>query len=418
MKTFNELYDYMLQSVLDPNSDSNLESIQNSAHKSDFDPEQLDCLLNPKKHPLIIRTDRCTCSKESQSECLKKCAFDALYLTEDGVTVNPDLCMGCHECIDGCSSEKLKATTDIIPTLQAVRKSKALTYAMIAPAFLGQFSEKITPGQLRAAMQEVGFDGMVEVALFADILTLKESLEFDHKIQNSEDFQLTSCCCPMWVGMIRKQYHELIGHVPGSVSPMVACGRVIKALHPDALTVFIGPCLAKKQEARQPDIADAVDYVLTFQEMQNIFEALGIDPVSMPDQKKNHSSKAGIIYARAGGVGEAVKSTLEAIDPTKTIITKNASGVPACKQMMQEILAGKRDANFYEGMGCVGGCVGGPRALLNAEKGAELVNEYGNKASYRNPAENPYVIELLNRIGLSSIESLINEPNMFDRDIS
>ena len=415
MKTFNELYQYMLQSVLDASQES---SDFSQSALGEYDPNQLDCLLHPKKHPPIIRTGNCSCAKDSQCECLKKCAFDALYLTDEGVNVNPELCVGCQACIDECDSKKLEATTDIIPTLKAVRQSKALTYAMIAPAFSGQFPEQVSAGGLRSAMQEVGFDGMVEVALFADILTLKEALEFDHKIQQENDFLLTSCCCPMWISMIRKQFHELLPHVPGSVSPMIACGRVIKALHPDALTVFIGPCLAKKQEARQPDIADAVDYVLTFEEMKNIFEALGIHPVEMPDQEKNHSSKAGIIYARKGGVSEAVQTTLKAINPDKTILTRQADGVAACKKMMQEILDGKRDANFYEGMGCVGGCVGGPRTILAADEGSALVNDYAAHASYPNPAQNPYVIELLNRIGLSSIDSLIKEPNMFDRTIN
>ena len=80
---------------------------------------------------------------------------------------------------------------------------------------------------------------MVEVALFADILTLKEALEFDRTIQKKEDFLLTSCCCPIWIAMIRRVYDQLVTHVPGSVSPMVACGRSIKVLDPDAVTVFI-----------------------------------------------------------------------------------------------------------------------------------------------------------------------------------
>ena len=149
---------------------------------------------------------------------------------------------------------------------------------MVAPAFLGQFSEKVTPGKLRTAFQALGFTGMVEVALFADILTLKEALEFDKHVNEEGDYQLTSCCCPIWISMIRKMYHELMPHVPGAVSPMVACGRMIKQLHPDALTVFAGPCLAKKSEAKEPDIAGAVDYVLTFQEIQDIFCLLYTSP--------------------------------------------------------------------------------------------------------------------------------------------
>jgi len=301
--------------------------------------------------------------------------------------------------------------------LKAIRSSKGLVYAIIAPAFLGQFSEEVTPGKIRNALKQVGFDGMIEVALFADILTLKEALEFDKNINEETDYQLTSCCCPMWIAMIKKVYNQLMPHVPGSVSPMIACARVVKILHPDALVVFIGPCLAKKAEAREKDLVGDVDYVLTFMEVQNIFDALGIVPNEMEESEKEHSSKAGRIYARAGGVSEAVESTLKAISPNRkiNIRTMQADGVIACKAMINDLMAGKTNANFYEGMGCKGGCVGGPKAIIGVEAGTEKVNAYGEEAEYKNPVENPYVIELLDMIGLKTVESLLEETDIFTR---
>lgn len=414
MQTFKQLYENTVRSALNNGPDPAADE------KNTYDPYHLDCLLNPQKHPVVIRTGACDCPEGEEKECVKRCPFGALHMEKDGVAVDPDLCLGCEKCIDGCAKEKLTASTDIIPALKAIRGSEGLVYAMIAPAFLGQFSKDVTPGKLRSALKAVGFDGMLEVALFADILTLKEALEFDKNINDISDYQLTSCCCPMWIGMIRKVYHQLIPHVPGSVSPMVACGRVIKALHPDALTVFIGPCLAKKAEAREKDLAGAVDFVLTFQEVKNIFDALGIDPLVMEESEKDHSSRAGRIYARKGGVSEAVERTVKAINPDKkTVIrTKQADGVPACRKMIQDIMAGNIEANFYEGMGCVGGCVGGPRAVLGVEQGTELVNDYGEKATYQHPAENPYVIELLHRLKLDSVESLLEETDLFSRNIT
>lgn len=123
---------------------------------------------------------------------------------------------------------------------------------MVAPAVAGQFGPNVTMGKLRTAFKRLGFTGMLEVAVFADILTLKEALEFDRNIQSEDQFQLTSCCCPMWIAMIKKLYHQLLPNVPGSVSPMIAGGRTVKALHPKAKTVFIGPCLAKKRNGMNP----------------------------------------------------------------------------------------------------------------------------------------------------------------------
>ena len=261
---------------------------------------------------------------------------------------------------------------------------------------------------------------MVEVALFADLLTLKEALEFDKNILTEADYQLTSCCCPMWIAMIRKVYRTLMPHVPGAVSPMAACGRAIKALYPEALTVFIGPCIAKKAEAREKDVSDSTDFVLTFHEIRDIFEFAGVNPADMEEDERDHSSRAGRIYASTGGVSEAVQKTVERLNPNRSITVRaaQADGVPACKAMLNDVLSGKITANFIEGMGCVGGCVGGPKILIPKEEGRKNVYEYGKQAVYQTPIENPYVIELLHRLGFDTVESLLEHSDIFTRDFS
>lgn len=382
-----------------------------------YDPHQLDCLLHPEKYPPVLQVSACA-DDGCDHACQKSCIFDAIVAGEDGALhIDPDRCTGCAACIDACKMDRLTASRDILPAMKAVREGKGPAYALVAPAFLGQFSEEVTPGRLRSAFQALGFAGMIEVALFADILTLKEALEFDRHIVTEKDFQLTSCCCPMWIAMIRKIYHELMPHVPGSVSPMIACGRVVKKLHPDAVTVFVGPCLAKKSEAREPDIADAVDYVLTFQEVRDIFDAAGIDPAALEEDERDHSSRAGRIYARTGGVSEAVRRTVEQLHPGREIgvRTRQADGVPACRAMIEELKAGKTDANFFEGMGCVGGCVGGPKAILPRDEGTAHVDAYGDTAAFATPLENPYVMELLHRIGFDTVEGLLEYSDLFTR---
>ena len=236
---------------------------------------QLDCLLHPEKYPPVLRLKECNCAA-GEEHCAAACLFQAIVRDEQGkLTVDPDLCQGCSACIDACKSGNLTASRDVLPVLDALKHAKGPAFALIAPAFHGQFSKQVTPGKLRTAFKQLGFTGMVEVAVFADILTLKEALEFDRHVNSRKDFQLTSCCCPIWIGMIRKQYPELMEHVPGAVSPMIAAGRAVKQLHPDALTVFVGPCIAKKTEAREPDLVGAVDHVLTFQEVQDIFRSGG-----------------------------------------------------------------------------------------------------------------------------------------------
>lgn len=410
MSTFEELYRRLVKETIETSSEPQ--------ESSDYDPHHLDCLLHPEKYGPVLRLGDCNCAPNERTACSESCVFGAILPGDGEMKIDKDLCVGCSACIDNCKSKKLTASRDIIPALNAVRSAKGPVYALIAPAFLGQFSKEVTPGKLRSAFKQLGFDGMIEVALFADILTLKEALEFDKNIVEETDYQLTSCCCPMWIAMIRKIYSDLMPHVPGAVSPMVAAGRTIKQLHPDAVTIFIGPCIAKKAEAKEKDIADAVDYVLTFQEVQDIFEFAQIDPSEMEESDKDHSSRAGRIYARTGGVSEAVEKTLKRLNPTRKISvrTQQADGVPACKEMMNQLKNHETNANFFEGMGCVGGCVGGPKVMIDRKEGGDNVNDYGDTATYPTPIDNPYVIELLHRLGFDTVESLLEHSNIFTRN--
>ena len=315
---------------------------------------------------------------------------------------------------------RLIENREIYPVLEALCDRDREVYALVAPAFVGQHGKNASAGRLRSSFKKIGFTGMVEVATFADILTLKEALEFDRHVVGQGDFQLTSCCCPVWISMIRDIYQDLVGHVPGAVSPMIAAGRIVKKLHPDAVTVFIGPCMAKKKEAREPDIADAVDFVLTFQETEAFFHAMNVIPEELPADEREHSSRAGRIYARTSGVSEAVRTTVEQLNPDKKVKVKaeQADGVMACKELIEKIQKGETAGNFFEGMACSGGCVGGPKAIIGKEEGKELVNRYGDEAVYQTPLENPYVKELLQRLGFMDVMDFLENSKLLTRNFS
>ncbi|MDP4152046.1 MAG: [Fe-Fe] hydrogenase large subunit C-terminal domain-containing protein [Bacillota bacterium] len=414
MHSFYSLYNKIIEAGVEESID---EKILNKDFLSDFDPHHIYCLLNPERQPAVMRISSCDCKDEGRP-CIVACLFDAISRDENGnISIDESRCAGCGECIENCKAGNLTDRKDLFPVFELLKGSDPV-YAMIAPAFIGQFSDSVTPGKLRSAFKRLGFAGMLEVALFADILTLKEALEFDRSIVHDEDFQLTSCCCPIWIAMIRKIYSQLVPHVPASVSPMVACGRSIKKLVPNAKTVFIGPCVAKKAEAKEPDIRDAVDYVLSFQEIMDIFKFASLNPADLEEDMRDHSSTAGRIYARTGGVSEAVETTLNRLRPGRPIPFKaqQADGTIECKKLLNEIREGKISANFIEGMGCVSGCVGGPKAVLPKEDGTKQVNVYGVKTPYDTPADNPYVIELLHRLGFETVGSLTDGKNMFTRD--
>ncbi|MBQ2696071.1 MAG: iron hydrogenase [Clostridia bacterium] len=411
MQKFKDLYITLTKSALKKELDEAIARLE----KDEFDSHHLDCLLNPDKKTPLITTRTCDCGEE-ECACIKSCSFGALSKNEKGeLVVDTDACQSCGACLSACQSPCLTDAKETLPILNTINEENRPVYAMIAPAFIGQFSHEVTPGKLRTAFKLLGFAGMVEVALFADILTLKEALEFDRHVKTDKDYMLTSCCCPVWLSMCRKA--GLMEHIPGSVSPMVACGRGIKRLHPDAVTVFIGPCIAKKAEAKEADVRDAVDYVLTFQEVQEMFNIAELDLASLPEDDREHSSTAGRIYAYSGGVSQAVHGCLDKLRPNRSIplTSQRADGVAGCRDLIQKVQAGELSANFIEGMGCTGGCVGGPKVLIDHNQGREHVTEYGSDAAYETPAENPYVIELLNRLGFATVDELLEKDDIFTR---
>ncbi len=415
METFRELYNRLVRASYNKNLQSEIRHIE---AQGDYNKQHLDCLLHPENQPAVISLEDCEHCGDAERSCEVACLFSAIKRDEKGqVIIDHNNCTGCAQCVEACRNKVLIERRDLVPILELLNAREKPVYAMIAPAFNGQFTMDVTAGKLRSAFKHLGFYGMLEVALFADILTLKEALEFDRSIHDDKGFMLTSCCCPIWVAMIKKIYHEFIPHMPPSVSPMVACGRAIKRIHPDAVTVFIGPCIAKKAEAKEPDIRDAVDYVLTFQEVDDLFKLAGINPADMDEDMRDHSSMAGRIYARTGGVSQAVQSTLNRLSPERKIPLKatQANGVIECKRLLKALQDGEIKANFMEGMGCVGGCVGGPKAIIPYEEGTQHVNDYGNLATYKTPIDNPHVIDLLHRLGFDTISDLLERDNLFIR---
>jgi iron only hydrogenase large subunit-like protein len=144
-----------------------------------------------------------------------------------------------------------------------------------------------------------------EVALGGDMVAQHETEEWVEK------GMLTTSCCPGFVGLVKKKYPELDQYVSGTPSPMVMIGLRLKEKDPDAKVVFIGPCVAKKKEFQLGRTKNAVDCVLTYEELYALFASKGIDPSTLEEAPLDEATSFGRNFARSGGVTQAVQRIIE-----------------------------------------------------------------------------------------------------------
>lgn len=342
--------------------------------------------------------------------CQKSCPFNAILLDKHThkTYISNDKCTDCGFCVEACPTGSIVDKVEFMPLVNLLNK-KTTVIAAVAPSIIGQFGEGVTIHQLRAAFKRLGFTDMVEVAFFADMLTIKEAVEFNHLVKTKDDFMITSCCCPMWIGMLRKIYNNLLDHVSPSVSPMIASGKVLKTLNPNCKVVFIGPCIAKKAEAKEKDLLGIIDYVLTFQELKDIFNTLNINPKNLKeDVSTEYASREGRIYARTGGVSIAITEAIHRLFPEKSKFLKTikGDGIKECRDILDKLQKKEIDANFIEGMGCIKGCVGGPKVNIDREKGQELVDAFAENSEVKISLDNECIDKVFKQIGINSVEDL------------
>ncbi|MFR9239108.1 MAG: [Fe-Fe] hydrogenase large subunit C-terminal domain-containing protein [Clostridium baratii] len=379
--------------------------------------------VNNKLVEKISKCSSCTTLENGKTACQNSCPFDAI-LTDPiskNTYIDSNLCTDCGICVNACDCGSYLDKIELIPLLDLFKSNKKVV-ATVAPAIIGQFGDDVTMDQLRTAFIKLGFTDMVEVAFAADMLTIKEACEFNHHVSSKDDLLITSCCCPMWIGMVKKVYNDLVKYVTPSVSPMIAAARVLKKLNPDVKVVFIGPCIAKKAEAREKDLIGDVDLVLTFEELKGLFDTLNINPSKLPETiSEEYTSRGGRLYARANGVSTAIFEAVSELFPNKKDIffQKSASGVKECKALLNEVTNEDTKFNFIEGMGCIGGCVGGPKKLIDTTKGTDAVNNFAYSSPIKVATHSDILTELFNRLEINSLEDLLDKDKtkIFNRDL-
>ena len=316
--------------------------------------------------------------------CIKSCKPKAISIRpdDDKAVIDNQKCISCGACVVSCPFGAItdrSLVLDIIDMLKGSEdNSKYRVYAVIAPAIVGQCRFGRIE-QVVTAIKRLGFHQVVEAALGADITLYTEAREFQHKASESDNPVMTTSCCPAFVRFIETNFPEFKDAISTSPSPMITTARLIKRSDPTAKVVFIGPCAAKKFEYTLEKTGGLIDSVMSFEELQAFLDARGIDTTQCEDTFLDNASFYGRIFAKSGGIAQGVAHVAEklGIEGVNPVVM---NGIDQCRQHLALLRAKKETANFFEGMACDGGCVGGPLSITRSPKNVFDVDKYGNSA--------------------------------------
>ncbi len=327
--------------------------------------------------------------------CAAACGMDAIHSNVNGkAEIDYEKCVSCGMCLVNCPFGAIADKSQIFQVIRAIQSGERV-YAAVAPAFVGQFGPKVTPGKLRAAMKQLGFADIFEVAIGADLCAVQEADDFLKEVPEELPFMATSCC-PAWSVMAKKLFPEYAKCVSMALTPMTLTARLIKNQHPNAKVVFIGPCAAKKLEAMRRSVRSEVDFVLTFEEMTGIFDAKHVDLTSIQEDPDgvNDASTDGRNFAVAGGVAQAVVNVIKERYPDREVKVASAEGLQECRKLMMAAVAGKYNGYLLEGMACPGGCVAGAGTMQPIKKSQSAVHLYAKQANHQCSMGTEHVKEL------------------------
>ena len=327
--------------------------------------------------------------------CSVACGVKAIESDEYGrAVINQGKCLSCGMCMVSCPFGAIADKSQIFQLIRCMKNGGEVV-AEIAPAYAGQFGKEATPDKIYAALLKLGFSQVYEVALGADIGAVTEAHDYVYHVKTGEKPFLLTSCCPAWSMLAKKQFPEIIDSVSKELTPMVATARSIKKEHPNAKVVFIGPCAAKKLEAMRKTVRSDVDFVITFEELDAMFEARGIDPKTIESQGHLHdATAAGRGYAVAGGVSKAIENCIHEYYPDVEVQIEHVEGLDECKKVLMLAKAGRKNGYLIEGMGCPGGCVAGAGTLIPVPEAKKDVQQIVKDSTKKLPPKQLREIEL------------------------
>lgn len=310
--------------------------------------------------------------------CQSACKVKAISMNENkAAKIDHNKCTACGACVYQCPFGAISDKSYILEVIRILKGASAnpdqKVYAVVAPAISSQFTYAKL-GQVITGLKELGFHTVVEAALGADMVAAAESAELVEK-----GF-LISSCCPAFVTYVEKTFPDLVENVSHNLSPMATISKYIKEREPNSKIIFIGPCTAKKAEVQKESVKPYVDVAMTFEELQALFDSRDIDITTLPEGVLDNASYFGRIFARCGGLSDAVTEGLKEQGFDFEVKPCSCDGIEECRQALFKKSKNVLDANFIEGMACTGGCIGGAGCLTHGPRNRADVDKYGKEA--------------------------------------
>lgn len=292
-------------------------------------------------------------------KCLRSCPVKAIRFKNQQAEIVEDRCIACSHCLSICPQNARQIVSDLERVKEAIISGRKVI-ASIAPSFAGFFD--VSPGKLVALLRRLGFLHIEETAIGAGIV----SELYKNYIENNKTDNYITTCCPSANYIIEKYYPDLIEYMIPIMSPMVAHAKVLRKFYgEESFIVFIGPCMGKKIESEGFLNKEAVNAVLTFNEISDWGKELNLSVEDLENSEFDRvSALDGKEYPLFRGILKSVRSEID----KKNLEVISVSGVEECIELFKSIQSCEIKNTFIEVSACKGSCIGGP-GMIKDEKG-------------------------------------------------